>query len=80
MYKKKGNIKIPWNIQIFILIFIFYFLGFYKKNSEFFGKKKKGKPLVHGGIHIQPNKQGSMKFIEAIKPLYYRTSQNYTHP
>ena len=58
------------------------FFGFYKTivNSL---EKKRGNPLVHGGIHIQPIKQGSKKlnfFIEAIKPLYYRTSQNYTHP
>ena len=52
------------------------FFGFYKTivNSL---EKKRSNPLVHGGIHIQPIKQGSKKldfFIEAIKPLYYRTS------
>ena len=35
----------------------FFFFGFYKKNSEFFGKKR-GKPLVHRGVYIfnQSNK------------------------
>ena len=46
------------------------FFGFYKTivNSL---EKKRSNPLVHGGIHIQPIKQGSKKldfFIEAIKP------------